>query len=128
MYANLCYFRGNATGDAEVKTFESGRTLARFSLAVNRGKNKDGSDMGVDFINVQSWKPDGKESFDFKQACDVKRGDRVIVFGRLKIDKRDDRVYVNLTASSVDNVSEFARYRDRKAGEAPEADESDAPF
>ena len=39
------------TRDPEVKYSQSGMAVCRFSVAINRGKDKDGNDRGADFPN-----------------------------------------------------------------------------
>lgn len=42
---------GRLTKDPEVKYTESQLAVCRFSVAINRGKDKDGNDRGADFPN-----------------------------------------------------------------------------
>lgn len=75
-------FTGNATGDAEIRTSQSGITVATFTLAVTpREKQPDGTygDGPTAYYRVSA----------FRQLADnvaesVKRGDRVTVVGTLK--------------------------------------------
>ena len=48
---NKCVFFGNLTKDFEFYTGNNG-SVARGSMALNRGKDKDGNDRGADFINL----------------------------------------------------------------------------
>lgn len=43
---------GRLTRDPEVRYTDSQMAVARFSLAINRGKDKDGNDRGADFPNI----------------------------------------------------------------------------
>ena len=44
---------GRLTRDPDVRYGEqSGVAVARFSIAINRGKDKDGNDRGADFPNI----------------------------------------------------------------------------
>ena len=47
---NVCIL-GRFTRDPEVKYSQSGTAVCRFSVAINRGKDKDGNDRGADFPN-----------------------------------------------------------------------------
>lgn len=47
---NVCII-GRFTRDPEVKYSQSGMAVCRFSVAINRGKDKDGNDRGADFPN-----------------------------------------------------------------------------
>ncbi len=43
---------GRTTKDPEIRVSNSGLAVARFSVAIDRGKDKDGNDKGADFPNV----------------------------------------------------------------------------
>ena len=49
--ANVVVIIGRFTRDPEVKYSQSGTAVCRFSVAINRGKDKDGNDRGADFPN-----------------------------------------------------------------------------
>lgn len=49
---NKCIFMGNLSKDFEVGYSANGLAVGRSSLALNRGKDKDGNDRGADFINL----------------------------------------------------------------------------
>ena len=51
---NLVIIQGRLTRNPEVRyTTDSQLAIASFSVAVDRGKNKNGEDMGADFIPVK---------------------------------------------------------------------------
>lgn len=52
---NKVILGGRLTSDVEVKTTQSGISVANFSIAVNRKSSKDGEKQ-VDFINCQAWR------------------------------------------------------------------------
>lgn len=52
---NECFFIGRITRDIEVRTTANGKTYARFSLAIPRGKNANGEDMGTDYPDCVIW-------------------------------------------------------------------------
>lgn len=43
---------GRLTKDPDVRYTQSQTAVARFSVAINRGKDKDGKDLGADYPNV----------------------------------------------------------------------------
>ena len=51
---NKCIFMGRVTKDSEVRYVDVYNSLAvaRNSMAIDRGKDKDGNDRGADFINL----------------------------------------------------------------------------
>lgn len=51
---NKCIFMGNLTKDFDISVNVSNNnmTIARGSMALNRGKDRDGKDRGADFINL----------------------------------------------------------------------------
>lgn len=51
---NKCIFIGNLTKDFDISVNVSNNnmTVARGSMALNRGKDRDGNDRGADFINL----------------------------------------------------------------------------
>ena len=94
IYATVC---GNAAGDVEKKNVNSNgqqRTVANFSVAVNRGS---GDNRQTDFVRVTVW---GQPA----ERLDVKKGDLVTVFTNdLRPNawvNKDGQVQANLECSS----------------------------
>lgn len=52
---NDCTFTGRAAADGEVRVTPSGRHVLNFGLAVNNGKNKDGTERPVSWVNCVVW-------------------------------------------------------------------------
>lgn len=74
---------GNVTRDPELRYSNSGVAITNFSIAVNeRRKNEQGEwvDGDVSFVNVTAWRELGENV-----AASVKKGDRVIANGKLKV-------------------------------------------
>ncbi|MHB1376934.1 MAG: single-stranded DNA-binding protein [Candidatus Humimicrobiaceae bacterium] len=71
---------GNLARDPEIKYTNDGLAITDLRVAVNRRwKDKDGNDMeNVEFFNITAWNK-------LAENCsnDLKKGDRVIVSGRL---------------------------------------------
>ena len=49
---NIVVLVGNLTKQPEVRYTDSGLAVCQFSIAVNRGKNKNGEDLGADFPRI----------------------------------------------------------------------------
>ena len=71
---------GNLAKDPEIKYTNEGLAVAELRVAVNRRwKDKEGNDMeNVEFFNITAWNKLAENC-----ASDLKKGDRVIVSGRL---------------------------------------------
>lgn len=90
---------GNLTRDPQYSKTQSGISLARFSVAINRryGQNEE-----VDYINCVAW----RQSADFLNQY-AKKGNTIAVEGRISTRNYDDpntgkKVYV--TEVTADNV------------------------
>ncbi|MBO5867225.1 MAG: single-stranded DNA-binding protein, partial [Clostridia bacterium] len=51
---NKVFLIGRLTQDPQTQTLDSGTTLCRFSIAVNRTYSRDGETQ-ADFINIVAW-------------------------------------------------------------------------
>ena len=76
---NRCEFAGNLTRDAETKTTDAGKTVAKFSIARIESFTKDSTTgaLPVSFLTCKAWGDTGTRCGDFR------KGDPVIVSGRL---------------------------------------------
>jgi single-strand DNA-binding protein len=85
---NKVEIQGFLGRDAEVKTFESGRTLVSMSLATNESyKNSNGEWVtNTTWHNVTYWKNKKDETTDF-----LKKGEMVSVTGKLNTRKYTDK-------------------------------------
>lgn len=79
---NQVILMGRLTRDPEQRTTPSGKTVVRFSLAVDR----QGSDDAADFFDVTAWEKLGDLVVQY-----VTKGRRVLVQGRLRQDSWDDK-------------------------------------
>jgi single-strand DNA-binding protein len=73
---------GRLTNDVEVRTTPSGKNVASFSLAVDKG----GKDDGADFIEVTAW----EKTADLLSQY-TSKGSKIIVQGRLNQQTWDDK-------------------------------------
>jgi single-strand DNA-binding protein len=69
---------GNLTKDPEIKVAPSGSKIARFSIAVNEGKNKEGQEL-VQYFNLTAW-----ERLAEIVEMYVKKGYKVAVTGKIQ--------------------------------------------
>ncbi len=79
---NQVIIMGRLTRDPEQRTTPSGKTVVRFSLAVDR----QGSEDAADFFDVTAWEKLGELVAQY-----VTKGRRVLVQGRLRQDSWDDK-------------------------------------
>lgn len=79
---------GNLARDPEIKYTNEGLAIADLRVAVNRRwKDKEGNDMeNVEFFNITAWNKLAENC-----ASDLKKGDRVIVSGRLNLRSFDTK-------------------------------------
>jgi single-strand DNA-binding protein len=95
---NQVILMGRLTRDPEQRTTTSGKTIASFSIAVDRG----GQDDAADFFEITAWEKLGELVMQY-----LSKGRRVLVQGRLRQDSWDDketgkkRSRVEVTATDV---------------------------
>ena len=95
---NQVILMGRLTRDPEQRTTGTGKTIVSFSIAVDRG----GQDDTADFFNVNAWEKLGELVMQY-----LTKGRRVLVQGRLRQDRWDDKdtgkkqSRVEVTASDV---------------------------
>ena len=79
---NQVILMGRLTRDPEQRTTTTGKTIASFSVAVDRG----GQDDAADFFNVTAWEKLGELVIQY-----LAKGRRVLVQGRLRQDSWEDK-------------------------------------
>lgn len=95
---NQVILMGRLTRDPEQRTTSTGKTIASFSIAVDRG----GQDDAADFFDITAWEKLGELVMQY-----LAKGRRVLVQGRLRQDSWDDketgkkRSRVEVTATDV---------------------------
>jgi len=75
---NKVYLIGHIAKDVELTSLNSGKTVGRFSLAVNRKYEQNGQKI-TDFINIVVWDKLADNMFKF-----CKKGSKVAVNGELQ--------------------------------------------
>ena len=125
---NQVILLGRLTRDPEQRTTSTGKTIASFSLAVDRGGDSD----AADFFNVTAWEKLGELVMQY-----LAKGRRVLVQGRLRQDSWDDketgkkRSRVEVTATDVTfldgpsdgNSNAGANSNSSSASSAPKSDD-----
>lgn len=95
---NQVILMGRLTRDPEQRTTSSGKNIASFSIAVDRGGQED----AADFFDVTAWEKLGDLVMQY-----LAKGRRVLVQGRLRQDSWDDketgkkRSRIEVTATDV---------------------------
>lgn len=95
---NQVILMGRLTRDPEQRTTSTGKIIANFSIAVDRG----GQDDAADFFDITAWEKLGELVMQY-----LAKGRRVLVQGRLRQDSWDDketgkkRSRVEVTATDV---------------------------
>ncbi len=80
---NQVILMGRLTRDPETRTTPSGKTIASFSLAVDR---TGGQDDATDFFDITAWEKLGELVSQY-----LSKGRRCLVQGRLRQDSWDDK-------------------------------------
>jgi len=99
---NKVYISGRLTKDVELMV--SGDTqYANFCIAINNGKNKDGSERPATFVNCSAF--NGTARF-LESYC--KKGTKIIIEGRLNVEsyKRQDGTNATSTKVIVESVEQ----------------------
>lgn len=107
---NLCVLMGRLTADPELRTTQSGKSVASFTLAVERDFQRDG-EKDADFINVVAW---GKTAEFVKKW--FSKGRMLAVVGRIQT-----RTYTDKDGNSrkaVEVVADKVSFTGEKADTA----------
>lgn len=108
---NQVIIMGRLTRDPEQRTTPSGKTVVRFSLAVDR----QGSEDAADFFDVTAWEKLGELVAQY-----VTKGRRVLVQGRLRQDSWDDKE-TGKKRSRVEVVATDVTFLDGPSGDGASA-------
>lgn len=122
---------GRLTADVELKQTTNGRSVCGFTLAVNRPREKDGTEQKADFFNCIAW----EKTAEFISKY-FRKGNSIYIEGALK--PRQYKTSTGLGVYTVEvNVTE-ARFVDNKSttaatnNEPPQLEEigsdEDLPF
>ena len=75
---------GNLTRDPELQTTNSGRSVCRFGLAVQRRFSNADGERGADFFNITVWGNNGENCHKY-----LKKGSKCAISGRIQISTYD---------------------------------------
>lgn len=134
---NKVFLIGNLTRDPELSETNSGISVCRFGLAVNRRRAAGDGEPQVDFFNVTAWRNLAETVSRF-----VKKGNKVAVTGSIQVRNYEDnsgqkRTAVDIIANEVEFLNpKNASADDDFAAPAPKKkptleafdDDSDIPF
>jgi single-strand DNA-binding protein len=104
---NQVILMGRLTRDPEMRTTTTGKTIASFSLAVDRG----GQDDQADFFEVTAWEKLGELVNQY-----LSKGRRCLVQGRLRQDSWDDKE-TGKKRSKVEVVATDVTFLDGPSGD-----------
>lgn len=114
---NQVILMGRLTRDPEMRTTSTGKTIASFSIAVDRGGQED----AADFFDVTAWEKLGELVNQY-----LSKGRRCLVQGRLRQDSWDDKE-TGKKRSKVEVVATDVTFLDGPAGEGGNSGSSSYP-
>ena len=124
---NKVILTGNLTKDVEMRYTQSGKEIARMSIAVNQGY---GDKQTTDFFNLIAWEKTAELIGKY-----LNKGSKVLVEGRLKNNNYEDNKGVK--HYGVDVIVESIEFMDSKGSSKKKAandyddgaiDDDDMPF
>lgn len=127
---NKVFLIGNLTRDPELSETNSGISVCRFSIAVNRRRTGDGEQQ-TDFFNVTAWRGLAENVARF-----CKKGNKVAVTGSIQIRQYEDRdgqkrTSVDVNADEVEFLTPKPQENEnpkKKPALEPFEDDGDIPF
>ena len=134
---NKIFLIGNLTHDPELSETNSGISVCRFSVAVNRRRTGDGEQQ-TDFFNVTAWRGLAENVARF-----CKKGNKVAIAGDLQIRQYEAndgsrRTSVDVIAQSIDFLTPKEHQEETKPAPAQgytakkrqwaDFDDGDIPF
>lgn len=107
-----CIIAGAVVADAKEKEY-NGEAFIEFGIGM--GKDKEGNNLPI--VNITVW----------NRKIDIKKGDRVIACGKLKLTQKEDKTYYSMSADFV--AKETSEKREPAPQPEPtEVDDDDLPF
>lgn len=91
---NKIFLTGNLTHDPELTETQSGISVCRFSIAVNR-RSSDG-ERKADFYNVTAWRGLGETVARYSR-----KGNKLAVCGNIELREYEDREGIKRTAIDI---------------------------
>ena len=116
---NLAVLEGRLVGDPEMRYTQNGTALCRFSIANNNDYYKDEElQKQVSFVEVTTWAKLAEQCNEY-----LKKGNRIIVNGRLKQDRWQDDTGGNRSKISI--VGNQVQFLDLKNGDGEQTTENE---
>lgn len=117
---NRVILMGRLARDPEINTTQSGNTIARMTIAVDRMSK----DKGADFINLTAWNQTAQFAGKF-----LSKGRQILVEGRIQTGSytAQDGEKRYTTTVIADRI-EFADSKPKEGGEQKEAIQEEVPF
>lgn len=100
---NKVFLIGNLTRDPELSETQSGVSVCRFGIAVNRRSGSSDGERKADFYNVTAWRGLGETVARY-----AKKGNKVAVLGNIELKTYEDRDGVERT--SVDVIAQDVEF------------------
>jgi single-strand DNA-binding protein len=117
---NKVFLIGNLTRDPELTETNSGTSLCRFSIAVNRNYSGSDGERKTDFFNIVAWRSLGENVSRY-----AKKGNKVAVIGSIELRNYEDNQGVKRTA--VDIVAQDVEFLTPKSGSGEYTPSESAP-
>lgn len=116
---NKCILVGNLTRDPETTTTQSGITMCRFSIAVNRPYSNAQGEREADFINIITWRGLAENCGRF-----LTKGKKVAICGAIQTRSYNDndgnkRYTTEVVADDVEFLSPRGEGGENYAPQAP---------
>lgn len=117
---NKVFLIGNLTRDPELSETQSGISVCRFGIAVNRRSGSSDGERKADFYNVTAWRGLGETVARY-----AKKGNKVAVLGNIELRTYEDRDGVE--RMSVDVIASDVEFLTPKGANDDSGDYSPAP-
>lgn len=120
---NKVVLLGRLTSDPEIRYTNSGKAVASFTMALDRGK-----DRGTDFIPVVVWDKTAETIGNY-----VKKGQRLLIEGRLQVRSYENsngekRRVTEVVGSYMEFIEKAQKTNSDNWGSVGEAVEEEIPF
>ncbi len=117
---NKVFLIGNLTRDPELSETQSGVSVCRFGIAVNRRSGSADGERKADFYNVTAWRGLGETVARY-----AKKGNKVAVLGNIELRTYEDRDGIERTA--VDVIAQDVEFLTPRGASEDAGDYSPAP-
>ena len=104
---NQVIVMGRVTKDIELRNTQSGMATAKFSIAIDRGKDKEGNSRGADFPNIIAFGKTAESIVKF-----TGKGLRIAITGRIQTGSYTNKE--GQTVYTTDIIADRVKYIDWK--------------